>query len=90
MNGINDAYNENFECIDDYKEEKNFKRVLLKIGLEDVITAVVNGNEIRRMNEKNSKDNYRKYGQFEYYTENPDITINECVEQILRECGAIK
>ena len=42
------------------------------------------------MNEKNSKDKYKKYGQFGYYTDNPDMTINECVEQILKECGAIR
>ena len=88
--GINKAYNEKFQFIDDYKEEKNFKRILSKISLDDVIEAVNNGNEIRKMNEENSRDKYRKYGQFEFYTENPDMTINECVEQILKECGAIK
>ena len=87
---INKAYNEKFQFIDDYKEEKNFKRILSKISLDDVIEAVNNGNEIRKMNEENSRDKYRKYGQFEFYTENPDMTINECVEQILKECGAIK
>lgn len=87
LKGINKAYNEKFKFIDDYKEEKNFKRLLSKITLEDVITAVKNGNEIRKMNEKNSKDNYRKHGKFEYYTENPDMTVNECVGQILKECG---
>lgn len=90
VDGINEAYNENFQFIDDYKEEKNFKRILSKITLEDVLTAVSNGNEIRKMNEQNSTVYYRKYGQFEYYTENPDVTVNECVEQILKECGAIK
>lgn len=90
VEGINKAYNEKFQFIDDYKEEKNFKRILSKISLEDVITAINNGNEIRKLKEQNSKENYRKYGQFEYYTENPDVTINECVEQILKECGAIK
>lgn len=90
VDGINKAYNEKFQFIDDYKEEKNFKRILSKISLEDVITAINNGNEIRKLNEQNSKENHRKYGQFEYYTENPDITINECVEQILKECGAMK
>ncbi len=90
VDGINKAYNEKFQFINDYKEEKNFKRILSKISLSDVITAVNNGNEIRKKNEQYSKDNYRKYGQFEYYTENPDMTINECVEQILKECEAIK
>ena len=90
VNGINKAFNENFKFIDDYKEEKNFKRILKQITLEDVIFAVNNANEIRKINEENFKCNYRKYGQFEYYTENSDMTINECVEQILKECGAIK
>lgn len=90
VKGINKAFNENFKFIDEYKEEKNFKRILKKITLDNVILAVNNGNEIRKMNEENFKCNYRKYGKFEYYTENPDMTINECVEQILKECGAIK
>lgn len=90
VKGINEAYGENFQFIDDYKEEKNFKRILSKITLEDVITAVRNGNEIRKMNEQYSRDNYKKYGKFEYYTENPDMTINECIEQILKECKVIK
>lgn len=89
VNGINKAYKENFQFIDDYKEEKNFKRILKKIELEDVINAVKNGNEIRKMNEENLKDKCKVYGKFKYYTENPDLTINECVEQILKECGAI-
>ena len=90
VKGINKAFDEKFQFIDDYKEEKNFKRILKKISLEDVISAVNNANEIRKMNEEIFKCNYRKYGQFEYYTENPDMTINECIEQILEECGAIK
>ena len=90
VKGINKAFNENFQFIDDYKEEKNFKRILKQITLEDVISALNNANEIRKMNEENFKCNYRKYGRFEYYTENPDMTINECVEQILKECGVIK
>ena len=90
VNGINRAYNEKFQFIDDYKEEKNFKRILQKIELEDVIRAVKNGNEIRKMNEENAKDKCKIYGKFKYYTENPDLTINKCVEQILKECGALK
>lgn len=89
VNGINNAYNEKFQYIDDYKEEDNFKRILSKITLNNVILAVNNGNEIRKANQKNSESNYRKYGNFEYYIENPDMTINKCVEQILKECKVI-
>ena len=87
INGINKAYNENFAFIDEYKEEKNFKKILAKITLEDVILAVKHGKEIRVLNEENSQKDYRKYGQFEYYIENPDITVNQCVERILKDCG---
>lgn len=89
VDGINRAYGTNFQFIDDYKEENNFKKILSTISLKDVIRAVKNGNEIRMQNEQNSKQNCRVYGKFTYYTENPDMTINECVEQILKECGAI-
>ncbi|MCI8272906.1 MAG: RloB domain-containing protein [Clostridia bacterium] len=89
IHGINKAYNEKFASLAEYKEKDNFKRILSKISLDDVIRAVNNGNRIRKMNEQNSKDNYRKYGQFEYYIENPDLTINKCVEKILKECGVI-
>ena len=90
IKGINKAYDESFQFIDDYKEERNFKKLLSKIDLDDVIRAVRNGNEIRKMNEQDSQSMCKTYGHFKYYTENPDLTINECVEQILRECEAIK
>ena len=90
VQGINLAYKENFQFIEDYKEEKIFKRILSQISLDDVIRAVKNGDEMRRKNEENSQDKCRLYGNFKYYTENPDMTINECVRQILEECEIIK
>ena len=89
VEGINNAFKEKFEFIDDYKEEKNFKRILSTITLDDVIKAVNNGNVIRKRNDEFNKDKCKLFGNFKYYTENPDVTINECVEQILKECGAI-
>lgn len=86
---INLAYNENFETIDKYKEEENFKKVLEKITLQDVKTAIKNGNEIRKFNEENNNKERRSFGQVIYYLNNPDVTINECVEQILNECGVV-
>lgn len=90
VNGINSAYKEKFQFLDEYKEEKNFKKILDKINLDDVIRAVNNGDKIREKNEQNSKEQCRVHGKFKYYTENPDVTINECVKQILQDCGAIK
>lgn len=31
--------------------------------------------------------NERWYNGVRYYRENPDLTVNECVETILKECG---
>lgn len=90
IKGINNAYNEIFEFIDDYKEEKNFKRkILAKIELKDVINAVGNGKEIRKRREEN-QDKYSFYGKFKYYIDAPDMTIHSCVEQVLKDCEIIK
>ena len=87
---INKAYGEEFQFIDDYKKEKNFKRkILSKIKLEDVITAVENGEGIRKRHEDNN-DKFNIYGRFKYYQEAPDITIHNCIKQILRECEVFK
>ena len=74
----------------EYEEEKNFKKILAQITLEDIIKAIKNGNEIRQRNIKDFKEKYRQFGKFEYYMQNPDMTINECIEQILQEIGVLK
>ena len=40
LDPINKAYDENFENLDQYKHEANFKRVLGKISLPEVIAAI--------------------------------------------------
>ncbi len=87
LKGINTAYNENFQFLDDYKEERNFKRLLSKIDIEDVIRAITNANAIRFYNE-GARPLIENFG-FRYYKDNPDLTINKCVEKILRTCGLL-
>lgn len=41
-------------------------------------------------NDELSINKCKNYKKFKYYTDNPDMTINECVGQILKECGAMK
>ena len=72
-----------FFDVSDNDKHSRFKKAITTLHKQSIF-------EIREMNEKNSKDKYKKYGQFGYYTDNPDMTINECVEQILKECGAIR
>lgn len=84
---INKAYNENFENMDQYKHEKNFKRCLCKLQLSDVIKAINRAKTIM----KNNKENYhpQQYKCFSYYKENPSIAVWEIIENILNDCGLI-
>ena len=48
---INRAYGEEFESMDEYKHEDNFKRCLKQLSLEDVIKAVERSEKIMILNE---------------------------------------
>ncbi|MDR3048669.1 MAG: RloB family protein [Elusimicrobiota bacterium] len=83
---INKAYNAYFESMDKYKQEEKFKKqILSKITLDDVFQAIKNANEIREQNKKTNKKSAQYYGQ-KYYLDNPDLTVHECIEEMLREC----
>jgi len=86
--GINEAYNEDFQFLSDYKSERNFKRVLSKIELSDVIDAIYNAKEIRNSHKIVGHTLVEKFG-VKYYRDNPDLTIHECIEKILHSCGLI-
>lgn len=83
---INKGYNKNFMSLDQYKEEKNFKKILNEITLEDVVFAIKNGEKIREINTTSNKKK-KEFGKFLYFEENPDMTIHECVKRILLEAG---
>ena len=54
---INGAYKTDFESLDKYKQECNFKKQILSgIFLEDVFAAIKFAKEIRKNNEENLKD----------------------------------
>jgi len=87
---INKVYGTDFESFDKYKQECNFKKkILSKVSLKDVFKAIEFAKEIRENNEKNSKDT-KEFDSFKYYPDNPDLTVHECVEKMLPECGVSK
>lgn len=87
---INQAFGEDFEDLRQYKYEKEFKRVLGKITLEDVLCAIARAKEIARRS-KVEFDNYREtVCGYEYYTHNPSLSIWQSIEGILSECGIIR
>ena len=82
---LNKAYDENFENLDQYKHEDNFKRVLKKLSLEQV------GDAIRRAKlimQRNAEAGFvpHHYKGYKYYKENPSLSTWEIVDKILREC----
>ncbi len=83
---INQAYQEKFQSLDEYKEEANFKRCLSKLSLNDVCNAIN-----RAQNIMHSKTEILEtpvcYKGFSYYKENPALTIWESIAIILKECG---
>ena len=85
---LNRAYGENFENLDQYKHENNFKRVLSKLTLDNVRQAVRRAKVIMR---KNEEMGYRlqEYKGYRYYKENPSLSLWEQIERILRDCKVL-
>lgn len=79
---LNRAYGENFENLDQYKHEDNFKRVLSKLTLDNVRQAIRRAKVIMR---KNEEMGYRlqEYKGYRYYKENPSLSLWEQIERIL-------
>lgn len=83
---INRAYSEQFEDMDDYKKEKNFKRCLGKLNLSDVINAIDRAKQIMQKNHENGYI-LQRYKGYEYYNENPSLNIWKAIQIILEVCG---
>lgn len=86
---INRAYSESFESMNEYKQENNFKRCLGKLQLCNVIDAIKRAKVIMQRNRDNGYT-LHKYKGYEYYKENPSLTVWEAVEIILKDCGLVK
>ncbi|ETJ99346.1 RloB-like protein [Eubacterium nodatum ATCC 33099] len=89
LSDLNKAYGEKFEDLNEYKRENDFKRILKKITIEDVISAVRRAETIMKRNEE-SGYRLQQYKGFSFYKENPSLSVWEIVREILSECGIIK
>lgn len=85
---INQAYNETFMKLDAYKEEDNFKRLLGKLKLDNVLTAITNAKTIQQNNQRAGYQEER-YKGFTYYRANPALSIHERIEELLKEVGIL-
>ena len=84
---INSAYGEHFEDMDEYKHERNFKRILSRLTIEDVQRAVTRAQYIRAHNLANCTK--RSIYGYDYFDENPDLAIQNFVEKVLKDAGVM-
>ena len=85
---LNRAYSENFENLDQYKHEDNFKRILGKLTLKHVHQAIQRSKTIMWRNQESGYV-LQQYKGYKYYKENPSLTIWMQIEKILCECGLV-
>lgn len=86
---LNKAYGEKFEDLKEYKRENDFKRILKKLTIEDVIYAVRRAETIMKRNEE-SGYRLQQYKGYSFYKENPSLSIWEIIGKILFECGLVQ
>ena len=82
---INTAYGEHFMSMDAYKHETNFKRLLSRLNLHNVVEAVSRAESIRANNV--AYNNIKSMYGHNYFDENPDLSIQEFVGNVLKQCG---
>lgn len=85
---INQAYQQNFLSLSQYKQESNFNLILNQLTLNDVFDAIRRSKFI--MNRKTELGHtLHQYKGFKYYPENPSLSIYESIESILIDCGLL-
>ena len=85
---LNRAFAEDFENMHAYKHKKNFKRILSKITLYNVVEAITRAKTIMQRNHENGFT-LHEYKGYKYYKENPSLQIWVPIENILKDCRLI-
>lgn len=83
---INEAYGTSFRSMPHYKKEKNFKRLLSKLTLEDVASAIERAEEIRRRNIHQGRT-FLTYVGSTYCRSDPALSIDLVIRDILNRAG---
>lgn len=85
---LNRAFGETFESMDEYKHEANFKRILSRLTLSDVVEAIRRARAIMQRNHENGYV-LQQYKGYRYYKENPSLAVWEAIEKMLKDCRLI-
>lgn len=82
---INQVFETKYEGLKEYKQETNFSRILTKITLDDVKSAIARAEKI--MKQRKSESSLQKSYGYEWCEKNPSLSIHTAVRKILIECG---
>lgn len=88
LQAINRAYHTTFESLDEYKREENFGRILGMLSLDDVRQAIRRSEAIEAENQEHGYT-LQQYKGFEFYKENPSLSIWRAIKNILSLCGLL-
>lgn len=89
LNPINRAFQENFSRIEEFKRERNFKRLLGELSLAHVWDAIERADRIMQRNVENGYA-IQQYCGYEYYRVNPSLSIGKVVKNIFAECKVLR
>lgn len=84
---FNKAYGMNFTSFSEYKKEANFKMILSKICLEDVINAIKRFERVKQQYKE--ADYISCKGGYRYCRKNPSSNVGEIVALVLKDCKLI-
>lgn len=85
---LNRAYHESFENLEEYKHSENFHRLLSQLTLDHVRHAVTRAKAIMQHNAA-AGYTLHKYRKFEFYKENPALSLGDVVGEILHTCALL-
>ena len=88
LQSINQAYQQNFESLDKYKKEHNFKnKILNNVTLDDVINAIRRAQKITEDNHLTFRP--KSYNGYSYFEHNPSISLWKSIERILKDASLL-
>ena len=83
---INTNFHENFSSMKEFKREESLKHLFEKLTFEDILRAIKRAKNITRERETQFCK-LEQYKKFQYYKENPSLSLGEIFEEILKKIG---
>lgn len=83
---LNRIFHEQFSDLHEYKQKDAFARILEKLSLYDVWSAIDRAKQITQQHKENGYI-LQHYKGYSYYKENPSLSVWQIVEKILLDCS---